>query len=139
MKINRLFQHPKEPKGLAVVVLAPTGLAAYNVSGHTINRFLKLPVFGNSDEDKHWPLSDQNIKEIRQLVPNLKLIIIDEISMVSNIRLAQIHLRLLEIFKISPDDQRPFGDISMLVLGDLLASKKLLHIKILLTNVYNLF
>ncbi len=123
MKINSLFQNPKEPKGWSVVVLAPTGLAAYNVSGHTINRFFKLPVFGNSDEDKHWPLSDQNIKDIRQLVPNLKLIIIDEISMVSNIRLAQIHLRLLEIFKISPDDQRPFGDISMLVLGDLLQVK----------------
>ena len=44
----------------------------------------------------------------------------DECSMVSNVRLAQIHLRLAEIFQFSPTDRHTFGGINMLLLGDLL-------------------
>jgi ATP-dependent DNA helicase PIF1 len=120
MSVNKKFQDPEKPQGWSVVVLAPTGLAAYMVNGQTLNRFLKLPVFGNSDEDKHWPLSDQNLRDMRALIPNLKLIIIDEISMVSNVRLAQLHLRLLEVFKESPDDYRVFANVNIIVLGDFL-------------------
>jgi ATP-dependent DNA helicase PIF1 len=120
MSVNKKFQDPNKPQGWSVVVLAPTGLAAYMVNGQTLNRFLKLPVFGNSEEDKHWPLSDQNLREMRALIPNLKLIIIDEISMVSNVRLAQLHLRLLEVFKESPDDHRVFANVNIIVLGDFL-------------------
>lgn len=61
--------------GWIVAVLAPTGIAAFNINGLTIHRFFKLPVF-NDNEDKHWTLSDANLKIIRQFVKNLKLIII---------------------------------------------------------------
>lgn len=61
--------------GWTVAVLAPTGIAAYNISGITIHRFFKLPVF-NDNNEKHWPLSDASLKIIRQMVRNLKLIII---------------------------------------------------------------
>jgi ATP-dependent DNA helicase PIF1 len=77
MKLNSLYQNPNEP-GWIVVVLAPTGIAAYNVNGLTIHRFFKLPVFGNSDYDRHWPLSDHIIKTMRTILPRLKLIIIGE-------------------------------------------------------------
>jgi len=55
--------------------LAPTGLAAFNIGGQTVHRFFKLPVFKNSKYDKHWQLSDSAVKILRQLLPNLKLII----------------------------------------------------------------
>ena len=77
MKLNSLFQ-PDEQRvpGWIVVVLAPTGLAAYNVNGLTIHRFFKLPVFGNSDYDRNWPLSDSILKVMRQILPHLRCIII---------------------------------------------------------------
>ena len=42
--MNYIFQKPEQPTGWYVLVLAPTGLAAYNVNGQTIHRFLKMPV-----------------------------------------------------------------------------------------------
>ena len=59
-----------------MAVLASTGIAAYNINGITIHRFFKLPVFGNSDEDKHWDLSSDNLKDMRAILNNIKLIII---------------------------------------------------------------
>ena len=52
-------------QGWIVAILAPTGLAAFNVNGLTDHRFFKLPVFNDKGE-KHWPLSDSNVKIIRQ-------------------------------------------------------------------------
>ncbi len=40
--------------------------------------------------------------------------------MVSNVRFAQIHLRLEEIFGIDADTKSTFGNIHMFLLGDLL-------------------
>ena len=47
----------------------------------------------------------------------LEAVIIDEISMVSNIRLYQIHCRLWEIFNVSLDI--PFAGLTIILLGDL--------------------
>lgn len=76
MQLNLQYQDYDNPKGWIVAVLAPTGIAAYNVKGLTLHRFMKLPVFTSNKEEKHWQLSDDNIKDIRALVPHLKLIII---------------------------------------------------------------
>ena len=75
-KLNSIYQDFESPKGWIVAVLAPTGIAAYNVNGITIHRFFHLPVFGNSDEDKHWDLSNDHLKEMRMILQHLKLIII---------------------------------------------------------------
>src|SRR5207247_341503 len=53
--------------------------------------------------------------EIRHTLANLQLLIIDEISMVSNVMLAYIHLRLSQVFK-SAD---LFGGRNVLAMGDL--------------------
>ena len=76
MKLNSLYQDVNNPQGW---IVAPTGLAAYNINGLTIHRFFKLPIFGNSDQDQHWDLSADNLKLIRSLLPNLKLIIIGKL------------------------------------------------------------
>ncbi len=71
-----MYQNPEAPDGWIVAVLAPTGLAAYNIKGLTLHRFFKLPVFGANEKDKHWALSDINLKEIRKLLPKLLCVII---------------------------------------------------------------
>ena len=51
---------------------------------------------------------------------NVTLVIIDEVSMVSNVTLLYIHLRLTEIFQTQEVEDGWFGKRNMLFLGDLL-------------------
>ncbi|NNU33710.1 AAA family ATPase [Mucilaginibacter sp. S1162] len=99
-------------KKLAVV--APTGVAAINAGGMTINSFFQLP-FGpllpNSSEkpDSHFSL------EKRELLQALELLIIDEISMVRPDTLDRIDLLLRNI----KQTEYPFGGVQLLLIGDL--------------------
>ena len=103
--------NPSLPK---VLLIAPTGVAAVNISGTTINAALSIP----KDVDPNLsPLSDQKKTLLRLTLCELKLIIIDEISMVSNNKLLHIHQRLTEIFG-SPGSKL-FADISIIAVGDL--------------------
>ena len=73
--------------------------------------------FGN----KHVPLSDKKLAEFRNNLAELKLIIIDEISLVKADMLYQIHRRLCEIF---PGYAKfPFAKRSVIAVGDLLQVK----------------
>ena len=93
-------------KGVAVV--APTGIAAVNINGMTIHRPLMLPV-EHGKTPKYRPLSDDALKIARDAMRNVTLVIIDEISMVSNVTLLYIHLRLTEIFKTDHLEDGWFG------------------------------
>ena len=55
---------------------------------------------------------------MRTNLHSLKLIIIDETSMLSSLNLAYIHLRLEELFSGVDDDY--FGSMNMLFVGDIL-------------------
>jgi hypothetical protein len=61
--MNEYYDEAKD--GWVIVKLAPTGLAAYNINGQTLHRFLKFHIFKNNNE-KYWPLSDSTLKIIRQ-------------------------------------------------------------------------
>ena len=76
-------------------VTAPTGLAAFNVGGVTIHRLLQLPIEHEGRTAGYWKLGKDAIKVMRRSLSNLRLLIIDEVSMLSNLNL---HLRLEEIF-----------------------------------------
>ena len=104
-------------KGVAVI--APTGIAAVNINGMTIHRPLMLPVEHGSTP-KYRPLSDDALKIARDVMRNVTLVIIDEISMVSNVTLLYIHLRLTEIFQTEELEDGWFGKRNLLFLGDLL-------------------
>ena len=65
----------------------------FDLGGITLNSAFDLK-FGN----KHLPLSDKKLAEFRNALADLKLIIIDEISLVKSDMLYQIHRRLCEIF-----------------------------------------
>ena len=110
--VSKLLQyHGTSPVKPRVLILAPTGVASINVNGTTIHSALNLPCRG-----KLYPLDANTLATLRNRFSEVKLIIIDEISMVSKKVLYQIHQCLIEIFRL-PD--QPFAGKSILAVGDL--------------------
>ena len=102
----------------------------YVLGGITLNSAFDLK-FGN----KHVPLGDKKLAEFRTALADLKLIIIDEISLVKADMLYQIHRRLCEIY---PDCAKfPFAKRSVIAVGDLLQVKYFLlkSLFLIFTNV----
>ena len=99
------------------VVAAPTGLAAYNVGGVMVHCLFQLPIEHEGNTAGYWTSSKVAQKVMRTNLCSLKLVIIDEVSMLSSLNLAYIHLRLEELFGGSGDW---FGSINMLFVGDIL-------------------
>jgi hypothetical protein len=101
------------------VILAPTGIAAINASGQTINRFFQLPFhpFHLDDQKLKGTKFYETFKYNRQkkeIITNLELLIIDEVSMVRCDTLDIIDLILKRIRK----NNRPFGGVQVLLIGD---------------------
>ena len=46
----------------------------------------------------YWALNKEAQKRIKMTLNNLKIIIVDEVSMVSNLNLAYLHMHLEDIF-----------------------------------------
>ncbi|XP_071574634.1 uncharacterized protein [Temnothorax nylanderi] len=99
------------------VVAAPTGIAAFNIDGLTVHRVWQLLV-AHGDTPKYTQLSDHVLKVLRAELKDVHLIIIDEVSMISNLTLAYIHLRLSQIFNTTEDGW--FGQKHILLFRDLL-------------------
>ena len=97
-----------------VLLMPPTGVAAINIDGTTVHTALNIPVghFG-----KNLPsLSDKMRSTLRNRLADLKVIIIDEIPMVSNNLVYYIHLRLNEIFGTA--DIELFAGLTILAVVD---------------------
>ena len=100
---------------IPVAVTAPTGLAAFNISGTTIHRLLSLPVEHGKPAD-YYRLNHDTLNVLRNTLHGLKLLVVDESSMLSSLTLMYVHLRLTEI--MSSDEI--FGGISVVLFGDFL-------------------
>jgi hypothetical protein len=110
------------------VVVAPTGVAAINAGGVTMHSFFQLPFgpFIPSQQKKFngVEVADsyslfRNIrfgKDKLELLNELQLLIIDEVSMVRSDMLDAIDT-ILRHFRRSPS--RPFGGVQVLYIGDL--------------------
>lgn len=113
-----------------MVVLAPTGVAAINAGGVTIHSFFQLPfgIFAPTSEhvwgvDEHQALYNKHqlIQKLklnsakRSIMEELELLIIDEVSMVR----ADLLDAISEVLKWVRRNQRPFGGVQMLFIGDL--------------------
>ena len=111
----KTFRHPPcNPELPTVLLMAPTGVAAINIDGTTINTGLAVP----TETGDYLPaMSDQRKTQYRLSLKDLKLIIVDEISMVGNTTLLHIHQRLKEIFGTSSSNL--FAGISIVAVGDL--------------------
>ena len=117
--IQTIKAYVKQILNKNVAVSAPTGDAAFNINGLTIYRLLQLPV-EHDQTPKYKQLSQAALKAIRAELQNVVLFVIDEISMVSNLTLLYIHLRLSEIFGTMDEDDGWFGKKNILFLGDFL-------------------
>ncbi len=109
------------------VVLAPTGVAAINAQGTTINAFFQIPPGFYVPPGKQitnrsgfYNMTDVirnlNYSAVKKdLLRRLDTIIIDEVSMVRGDQLDLLDLILRHI----KDDQTPFGGIQLVLIGDL--------------------
>ena len=101
-----------------IIKTAFTGTAASNIDGQTLHTS-----FAFNFDNKHYSLSDKKRDEKRNLFKNLRIIVIDEVSMLKADMLYQLDLKLQEI------KERvgvPFGGVSILAFGDLLQLRPVL-------------
>ena len=66
----------------------------------------------------HEALSDKKLAEFRNNLADLKLVIIDEMSMVDSDKLYKIHRRLCEVLQY--DITELFANVGIVLVGDLL-------------------
>ena len=79
--------------------------------------------YGFKFDNKHYSLSDKTRDEKRSIFKNLKLVIIDEVSMVKSDMLYQLDLKLQEL------KERvgvPFGGVAILDFGNILQLRPVL-------------
>ncbi len=122
------LKYIKESSSKNIAVVAPTGVAAINAGGATIHSFFQLPFapfisvnkqhFGNEDMvDKHSLLSKLRLSADRkEVMQQLELLIIDEISMVRCDVLDAIDLVLRHVRR---RQSVPFGGVQVLYIGDM--------------------
>ena len=93
-----------------VVRCAPTGAAAYNIEGITFHHAFDIHV-----QQKFQPLIAQKANNLYNKSKYMSVLIVDEISLVSNMLFKQIDTRLQQIKK----NTHPFGNIHIILVGDL--------------------
>ncbi len=99
-----------DAQGVIYSVLAPTGVAALNVSGQTIHRFLGLRPDIRTKNDYVTKIYK------RSKVPwaTLRVLIIDEVSMIH----PNLFILFDEICRLHNRHGKPFGGIQLILLGD---------------------
>ena len=99
---------------IKVLILAPTGKAAYNIKGNTIHSTLAKPACQPLKNYKR--LDSSRLNTLRSQLGGVKLIFLDEIPMVGSTMFnVQINNRLKDI-KGSKED---FRGVSIIAIGDL--------------------
>ncbi|MEJ7911655.1 MAG: helix-turn-helix domain-containing protein [Chitinophagaceae bacterium] len=121
------LKHIKEITQKNIAVVAPTGVAAINAGGTTIHSFFQLPftpfvpAAAADDSDAtvnpHTLLGRMRLTtDRRQVLRQLELLVIDEISMVRADTLDAIDL-VLRHFRFRYAE--PFGGVQVLMIGDM--------------------
>lgn len=113
------------------VVVAPTGIAALNAGGVTIHSMFQLPFASFLPTLSNPPIVNEFLrfenrfslrkhfqmhKNKQQVIRNMELLIVDEVSMLRADVLDAMDYMLQFIRK----DKRPFGGVQVLFIGDLL-------------------
>jgi len=104
-----LIERVKDECLLKKMVVAPTGVAALNIGGSTINSAFRIGF------DTFPIIQESKDPRFKKLLKNLELLIIDEISMVRAPMLDAIS----ETLQIHRNSSKPFGGIHVLACGDL--------------------
>merc|ERR1719233_702505 len=98
-----------EPQRPYILATATTGAASVIIEGMTLHTAVGLD-FSN----KHSSLTDKKRELKRDQCKNLKLIIVDEFSMMKSDQLYQVDLRLREL----KQNNREYGGVAVLLFGD---------------------
>ena len=123
-----LLKRIKEESLKKMVIVAPTGVAAMNAKGTTINSFFQLPTGSFFPGDivlqnlQSGILSIQSVvgdlsysREKKNLLNEIELLVIDEVSMVRCDLMDVIDAILRSVRK----NNAPFGGVQVLLIGDL--------------------
>jgi ATP-dependent DNA helicase PIF1 len=109
--LNQYIDYLKE-RDIALAITAPTGIAASHINGMTIHSFFGIGIRESVDE---YFLDSLVQKEfLHKRLSKLKVLIIDEISMVSPELFNSID-KILRAFKYSNE---PFGGVQLIISGD---------------------
>jgi ATP-dependent DNA helicase PIF1 len=107
------FRQFLEEKCVDLALLAPTGVAAINIGGQTLNRFFGIGAPVNSQEAlRNFSRNDKAAARVK----GVHVVIIDEISMVS----AWCLDALEEIARRARGNDSPWGSLRVIVVGDFL-------------------
>ncbi|MCK5588840.1 MAG: AAA family ATPase [Candidatus Pacebacteria bacterium] len=109
--LREYMEYLKE-RGVSPAVVAPTGIAASHLNGITIHSFFGLGIIEDVDERYLDNLLQR--KYLHQRLSKLKVLLIDEISMVSP-KIFEAVDKILKAFKFS---NQPFGGVQIIVSGD---------------------
>jgi hypothetical protein len=105
----------------ACLKIAPTGCAANNINGFTWQAALNKQILQSKKKKQDDSGLDQTQgQRLQKKLEGLRLIILDEVSMVSAEGLADIDRRLRAAFPLRPGEaSKPFGGRHILFSGDL--------------------
>jgi len=101
----------ENPDDIKVLKVAPTGKAAFNIRGNTLHSAFKIPANRGFD---YCTLDRDRLNTIRSQLGKLKVIFIDEISMVGAGMFNFLNLRLQQIM----GTRQMFGGVSIVCLGN---------------------
>lgn len=108
---STLLTHFQKTTDKKMVVLAPTGVSALNVNGQTIHSFFGFPPSITPEKVQN----ERATKTLLQILKNLDVMVIDEVSMVRADLMDCID-QALQKFLQTPE---PFGGVQMVFIGDL--------------------
>ena len=106
----------ENPDHMKVVKAAPTGKTAFNIKGNTLHAAFKIPANRGFE---YCALDSDRLNTIRAKLNKLRVIFIDEISVVGSGMFNFLNLRLQQIMGTN----EPFGGISLVTVGDLFQLK----------------
>ncbi len=95
-----------------VIVLAPTGVTAFNINGITIHSALSIPIIANKNLD----INGERLKQLQNRLQDVIYVIIDEKSMIGRKMLRLIDMRLRQAFPEHSNE--PFGGRSIILFRD---------------------
>lgn len=102
----------KKHGGPSVGVTASTGMAAINIGGETLHKYLHIGLGVQSPEAMAKKL--ERIREVKNKWDKLKVLIIDEILMIDG----KLFTNISELASIMKKNKKPFGGIQLVCSGD---------------------
>ena len=97
------------------MLTAPTGKAAVNIGG-TLHNALKLPIKQRGSRFEFTHPGSASLNTMKANYCQLRILIIDEVSMVRSQTFSNLNFTLQEIF----ENEKIFGGLSILAVGDLM-------------------